>query len=226
MTRTRDQMATRTAVVLILGLAAILYAGLVQAQTALPPDQQASAAADAAKRSAQAAAKSAEGAASSALAAATSASAASSPAGTRQPPATAMVYGVPIIVFLAALTAIAAIKRSLPATWSLAEALSEEVFITPLKDASGATILDKDGKPVLLPEMKASSSRVIALMGMVALLVMYVGFGVFALYSFGVDGKLDNKMDGVISFLAAGMTLFAPYAVNKAASMFQGLTGK
>lgn len=221
MTKIRSHASMCAAVVVAFWLAANMSTAVAQGTaSAVPPDQQASAAAEVAKRSAQAAAKSADGAASSAQAAAASASAASSPAGARQPPASFLAYGVPIIVLVSALFAIQRIKKALPANWSIAEALSEEVPITPVKDASGAILFDKEGKPILLPEMKASSSRVIALMGMVAILVMYIGFGVFALYTYGMEGKLD-KMDGVISFLMAGLTLFAPYAVNKVSSMMK-----
>lgn len=150
-----------------------------------------------------------------------------------------MLYSVPGAVFLGAILGILSIRRALPGTWSLADALSEEVTITPAttkktitKDATNDSetttyeyLLDKEGKPILLPEMRASSSRVIALMGMVVIMLMYIGFGTFALYSFGVTGKLSNELKGVESFLISGMTLFAPYVVNKFSSLFQGLTG-
>ena len=114
----------------------------------------------------------------------------------------------------------------------MADALSEEVNLPTWKettDPSGVKTrepkLDKEDKPILAPEMRASTSRVIALMGMVVLLFMYIGFGVFALYGFGKVGRLPKEIDGVVSFLVAGMTLFAPYVVNKFSSLFQGLTG-
>lgn len=148
-----------------------------------------------------------------------------------------MLYSVPAIVFLGAIVGIASVRKALPLTWSLADALSEEVAITPATktttshDTLGKPVivvelmLDKDGKPILLPEMRASSSRVIALMGMIAIMLMYIGFGTFALYSFGVRGKLSDELNGVVTYLMSGMTLFAPYVVNKFASLFQGLTG-
>ncbi len=88
-----------------------------------------------------------------------------------------------------------------------------------------AAKFDKEDKAVLIPEMRASASRVIAMMGMIALLFLFIGFGTFALFSFGSNGSLPAGIDGVVSFLLAGMTLFAPYAVNKFATVFQGLTG-
>ncbi|TRW95145.1 hypothetical protein [Candidatus Methylobacter oryzae] len=148
-----------------------------------------------------------------------------------------MLYSVPIVVFLGTIIGITNVRKALPETWSLADALSEEVAIKPATktttthDANGnlvtivEDVLDKDDKPVLLPEMRASSSRVIALMGMIAIMFMYIGFGIFALYSFGAAGELSDELKGVVSYLVSGMTLFAPYAVNKFASQFEGLTG-
>lgn len=149
-----------------------------------------------------------------------------------------MIYIVSMLVPLAGVLAILTIKNSLPGNWSLSDALSEEVPLkvakktTTTKDATGQDLIiveelvDKDGKPILLPELRASSSRVIALMGMIVILLMYMGFGTFALYSFGGTGELSReKMDGVVKFLVAGMTLFAPYVVNKFSDLFKGLTG-
>lgn len=183
------------------------------------------------------AAKSASLAESSAQAASKSAAAAASAASstntTWSAPNDLILYGVPVIVLLGSLMAILAIQRALKtSTFSLADALSEEVNLPSWKenkDTAGTITrepkLDKDDKPILAPEMRASTSRVIALMGMVVLLFMYIGFGVFALYGFGKTGRLPKEIDGVVSFLAAGMTLFAPYVVNKFSSLFQGLTG-
>lgn len=147
-------------------------------------------------------------------------------------------YLIPLLIFLGGVIVIVAIRQSLPNNWSMSDALSEEVYLTPAtktttsKDASGNDVtlvenqVDGNGKLIFLPEMRASSSRVIAVMGMVVILLMYMGFGIFALFSFGGTGDLpEGKMDGVVGFLLAGMTLFAPYAVNKFSELFKGLTG-
>lgn len=155
---------------------------------------------------------------------------------TWEPPSDAMLYGVPVFVFFGTLITILAIRKSLPADWSLADALSEDVPMPVRKEITtkgqnGAPdilvvepLYDKDGKPVLAPEMHASSSRLIALMGMIVILLMFVGFGVFALYGFGRNGAMPDGIGGVVQFLVAGMTLFAPYLVNKFSALFQGLT--
>lgn len=155
---------------------------------------------------------------------------------TWEPPAGVMLYGVPVIVFFGTLFTILAVRKSLPANWSLADALSEDVpmpvrKVTTTKGQNSAgdivvnePLYDKDGKPILAPEMHASSSRLIALMGMIVILLMFVGFGVFALYGFGRNGAMPDGVGGVVQFLVAGMTLFAPYVVNKFSALFQGLT--
>ena len=197
------------------------------ATQAMAAASAASGAASAAQQSAGAAAKAAQAAASSALASGSS---------TWIAPASFVVYSIPFIVLFGSLIAILVIRSSLPDSWSLADALSEEVPLpivkkTVAKDSAGKDITteelvyDKDGKPALAPVMKASSSRVIALMGMLAILFMFIGFGTFALYGFGKTGKMPESVDDLVKFLAAGMTLFAPYVVNKFASLFQGLTG-
>lgn len=154
-----------------------------------------------------------------------------------EPPSGVILYGVPIIVFFGTLFTILAVRNSLPANWSLADALSEDVpmpvrKVTTTKGQNGADdiivtepLYDKDAKPVLAPEMHASSSRLIALMGMIVILLMFVGFGVFALYGFGKNGAMPDGIGGVVQYLVAGMTLFAPYVVNKFSALFQGLTG-
>lgn len=154
-------------------------------------------------------------------------------ANTWAPPNTFLLYLVPFVAFFGSLIAIVAIRGALkPTNWSLAESLSEEVPVPVYKETTDANgvktrelVYDKEGKPVLIPELKASTSRVIALMGLVAILFLFIGFGVFALFSFGSVGRLPPSMSEVVKFLVAGLTLFAPYFVNKFASLFQGIAG-
>jgi hypothetical protein len=153
-----------------------------------------------------------------------------------QPPSDWALYGVPIIVLFGSLITILAIRKALPANWSLSDALSEDVQMPVFKTVTTKSesgkpdvttkepVYDKDQKPILAPEMRASSSRLIALMGMIVILFMFIGFGAFALYGFGKNGSMPQGIDRVVSFLVAGMTLFAPYVVNKFASLLQGLT--
>lgn len=207
------------------------------AKLATAPDWAASAVA-ATQQSAKVAEAAAVRAASSASAATAAASAASAAAVPPWPaPPIWAIYGVPGVVLFGSLLAILSIRQALPSDWSLADALSETVDLPVIEEttvlgAAGAPATvtrspryDKDGKPVLAPVLKASSSRVIALMGMLAILFMFVGFGTFILYGYGRTGEVREGTDRVVSFLAAGMTLFAPYLVNKFASLFKGLSG-
>lgn len=203
------------AIALALGFAAVAHA-----QT---ESMSAAAAASAAQNAAAAAAKSAAAAASSAEIVVSNAWAA---------PHTFLLYLVPSVAFFGSLVSILAIRGALkPTKWSLAESLSEEVSVPVYTETTNAgvttrqLVYDRDGKPVLVPELKASTSRVIALMGLIAILFLFIGFGVFALFSFGSVGRLPQSMGEVVTFLVAGLTLFAPYFVNKFASLFQGIVG-
>ena len=152
-------------------------------------------------------------------------------------PDTFVLYGVPITVLIGALIAVASIRKAVGNTpWSLADALSEETQLTSFKDVEETKpdgtklryreiLKDKEDKPVLVTELRASSSRVIAFMGMFVILFLFVGFGVFVLFSFGSTGAMPESTDRIVHFLLAGLTLFAPYLVNKFASVFQGLSG-
>jgi hypothetical protein len=131
------------------------------------------------------------------------------------------IYTVVIVVLVGAFLAIAFIRAAVSSSttkWSLAEALSEEVTLEEIPKG------EKDPKKVT--RLCASTSRLIALMGMMVLLLMFIGFGTFALYSFGKTGKIPSSIDKVVKFLLAGLTLFAPYTVNKFASVFESLSPK
>lgn len=136
---------------------------------------------------------------------------------------------LPVVAFVVCLLSIGFIRSALAkSAWSLSDALSEDVEITAMdKQDPPQPLLGKDGNPMKITVMRASGSRVTALMGTVVILIMYLGFGIFALYSFGANGTLpDDTTKSVIKFLLSGMSLFAPYLVNKFASVFNGLGGK
>lgn len=131
-----------------------------------------------------------------------------------------VVFGV---VAFSAFFSIAVIQRALAgSTWSLSDALSEEANITPL-DKDGKPIKDANGVPAqTVSELRASSSRLIALIGLIAILMLYLGFGLVTLKIYASTGTLPSDADlmPIIKFLLAGATLFAPYAVNKVSSIF------
>ncbi|CAK8719138.1 hypothetical protein GCAAIG_08600 [Candidatus Electronema halotolerans] len=126
------------------------------------------------------------------------------------------VYGVIVFFLFVLFYTLRNIKNALASgksEWSLSDALSEPVEVTNK---------DSENKEKIV-EMRASSSRLVAFMGMIAILVLFIGFGTFALYRFAVSGELGEDADKVVTFLTAGLTLFAPYAVNKASKVFESI---
>ena len=117
--------------------------------------------------------------------------------------------------------------------WSLANAASEPTVLRIPLDANWAQsqgdkqslsgMSNPKGPVVSLTLMEASSSRLIALVGMVAILLIYVGFGVFSLYSFGLTCQMPASTVAVSTFLYSGLTLFAPYVANKVSGLLQPL---
>lgn len=135
------------------------------------------------------------------------------------------VYVVIIVILVAALLAILLVRAAVAgSSWSLADALSEDVEVTA-RQADGSALME-EGKPVTVVEMRASSSRLIALMGMIVIMLMFLGFGTFALFRFAMTGEMPEDIGDVVEFLLAGLTLFAPYLVNKFSGLFAGLTPK
>ena len=94
-------------------------------------------------------------------------------------------------------------------TWSLADALSEEAGDQPNPLPAGV-------KPIMV----ASSSRLIAFLGLSVILCLYVGFGYVYLWDrfFRPDATLDAK--NLLAFLFGGATMFAPYLANQLSSAF------
>ena len=146
------------------------------------------------------------------------------------PPSEWAINTIVAVVVLGSLISILVVRGALfkSTNWSLAEALSEDVEVSAQQVDSGGkpSFVMQDGKPVMVTVMRPSSSRVIALMGLVVILLMFVGFGAFALYAFGRTGEMPASMDKVRDFLFGGMTMFAPYLVNKFASVFSAFAPK
>lgn len=106
-------------------------------------------------------------------------------------------------------------------TWSLADALSEEVEVgTDKKDATGNPVKNNEGNIAKDFVMKASSSRLIALLGSIAIMMLYIGAGLSVLYGFVIKETVPSGTKELTNFFLYGMVLFAPYVVNKFASIF------
>lgn len=123
------------------------------------------------------------------------------------------------LIFLFTILALVWFRNAMIAAkpaWSLADALSEDVVLTP-EDANGPRF-DPNNKALMATELKASSSRLIAFVGAIVSVFLFLGFGTFSLYQFGMTGQMPGIGD-VLKFLAAGSTLFVPYTVNKLSSL-------
>jgi hypothetical protein len=149
-------------------------------------------------------------------------------------------YLLVVVVGVAILIAFSTIRSSLTPSsdpkatkWSLADALSEEADVTPLKEdgtpllvgADGKPLLGSDGKAITVSKLTASTSRFIALLGLIGILIMYMGFGMVVLENYAQTGvaKSWSDLQGNAYFLFSGITMFAPYIVNKFSSVFDWL---
>jgi hypothetical protein len=112
--------------------------------------------------------------------------------------------------FVAAIGATMLLLKRSP-TWSIGDALSEEA------DAQDARTPGQ--KPVLV----ASSSRTIALFGMIVLMGAVVGLSYFALWALFYGQSLDELTKLGPLFYGA-TALFAPYAVNQIRSAVAAVT--
>ena len=131
------------------------------------------------------------------------------------------IYIVIAVVFVGLAVVVTSAARRLGASdndWSLGDALSEEADVT-VPDASGLPYTI-NGVVVKKTELAASSSRLIAFMGMIAILFLFLGFGAFILWEFAKTGSVPSATADVTKYLLGGMTLFAPYIVNKFSSVF------
>ncbi|MCI5208239.1 MAG: hypothetical protein D3910_05480 [Candidatus Electrothrix sp. ATG2] len=139
-------------------------------------------------------------------------------------PADWFIYTVIMLALLGSLVSILLIRSTLAnAQWSLAIALSEGVELTE-RGEDGKPIFNDNNQPILVTTMQPSTSRMVALMGTMAILLMFLSFGSFALFYFAKTGRMPEGIDKAVKFLTAGLTLFAPYLVNKFSKSFELLS--
>lgn len=130
-----------------------------------------------------------------------------------------VVEAICLSILLGSLIALALMERRLRADgWSLAHALSEPILVNRPTPGSGT-----DPGSETLTVRSASCSRLIAMSGMLVILLLYLGFGVFCLYSFGMTCTMPAQTDAITRFLYAGLTLFAPYIANQFSQVFRPL---
>jgi hypothetical protein len=94
-------------------------------------------------------------------------------------------------------------------SWQLGDAISEEAGNQPDPLPAGV-------KPVLV----ASSSRLIALLGLFTILGTFLGFGYYFLYSAFAGSVRLEDMRSVIYYLFSGAVMFAPYLANQLREAF------
>lgn len=129
------------------------------------------------------------------------------------------------VVLLATLIGLFSIKVAISnSQWSLADALSEEIEITALDEHEQPKF--ENGKPMMYTTKCASASRLIALMGMIVILLIFFGFGLSAIFRFTDTGKMPEGIMDILKFLGGGMTLFAPYVINKFSGIFESFIPK
>lgn len=132
------------------------------------------------------------------------------------------------LVLVGALVSLLLIRKAVTKSGRrLSDALSEEVTITAMtSDGAGGQkpLLTASGSTQTVTVLCASSSRLIALMGLMVILLLFLGFGSLALYQFAGTGQMPPDINDVVKFLVAGLTLFAPYLVNKFASVFESIS--
>lgn len=96
-----------------------------------------------------------------------------------------------------------------PRRWSLRDALSEEVDFTR-PDGSKETL------------MIASSSRLIAFLGLIVLLALFLAVGSVIIVQLSATGTVAD-LTSVEHYFLAGLALFVPYGFNQISSAFASL---
>jgi len=70
--------------------------------------------------------------------------------------------------------------------------------------------------------MVASSSRTIALFGMIVIMALFLGVGSIVLWTLASTGKAPD-LNGVLQYFLAGAGLFIPYSINQIRAGFESI---
>lgn len=140
-----------------------------------------------------------------------------SPAATCPPccgPFWPIFWVVTILLFVFLMVTFIALLRN--EEWSLADAVSEEAIPQP------PTLPEKcEGKPIMV----ASTSRLVALLGLLGILSMFIGVGYYLLWSLFCKGEVPQLWE-IVRFFYAGAAMFAPYLVNQIREAFESFAPK
>ncbi len=113
-----------------------------------------------------------------------------------------------LLVLLFLVIVVSLLVSMIQGKWSLGDALSEE------SGYQQKEIQKKDDV-----KMVASSSRLIALLGLLGILTIVLGVGYSIIWNLFVCGNVPD-LAGVRSFLLGAATLFAPYLANQLREIF------
>lgn len=103
------------------------------------------------------------------------------------------------------LIAFAGVRRSLTeGQWKLSEALSEDIELPPQKAGDPPTKL-----------MVGSSSRLIAFMGMLVIMALVMGAGIWLLWMLFTTRAVPTGLDNLLNYFVGTATLFVPYLANQ-----------
>jgi hypothetical protein len=125
-----------------------------------------------------------------------------------QAPAMFWVTVIIVTIFIAVL--MLSVLRGLIGSqqWTLVDALSEEADPQP-------SPLQPGQKPVMV----ASASRLIAFLGLVVILSLFLGVGYYLLWCL-FTGRSTSHLSDITSYFYSGIVLFAPYIINKFSDAF------
>lgn len=122
-----------------------------------------------------------------------------------------VLMGFILLVVLLVVGMLIRMHKTKSDSWSLSDALSEP---TELSDANNP------GQK--FTGMRASSSRLIALLGSVTVVSLYLGYGFVLLWGFARTGGIPGGViDDLGKFLLGGVGLFTPYVANKISNAFK-----
>lgn len=155
-------------------------------------------------------------------------------------PVVSWILGASVVLFLVAVVAVS--KRLGNSDWSIAEALSEEAEgVTALPVAAPTLALAASASaeapgvlvpaattvaPARRPVMLASTSRLIALFGMLGNMTLFMAYGFVSLWFAGKGVAKPELIDQLTKLMTYGLVMFAPYTVNKFSTVFDGLLPK
>ena len=121
-----------------------------------------------------------------------------------------IVFSVYVLVFFSLAFVMGRLAKTPDGlNWRLSEALSEEAT----EETGGVKTV----------RLVGSTSRLIALFGLIVILVLFLSFGVIAIWSFGRTGKIPPDLAELAKYLLGGAALFIPYGINQIRAAFDNV---